>query len=71
MLSEAVSILMIVEAILLDAFVGDGDLDDGVVLGVETAVDLVEKSLPNKAVLKWLDVDVPSRPTTIEAAMGL
>ena len=52
MLSEAVSILMIVEAILLGVFVGDGDLDDGVVLGVETAVDLVEKSLPNEAVLK-------------------
>ena len=51
-MSEAVSILMIVEAISLDAFVVDGGLDDGVVLGVETAVDLVEKSLPNESVLK-------------------
>ena len=38
MLSEAVSILMIVEAISLDAFVVDGDLDDGVVLGVESCL---------------------------------
>ena len=52
MLSEVVCVWMIVEAILLDAFVVDGDLDDGVVLGVETAVDLVEKSLPNESVLK-------------------
>ena len=51
-MNEAVSISMIVEAISLDAFVVDGDLDDGVVLGVETAVDLVEKSVPNESVLK-------------------
>ena len=38
-MNEAVSVLMIVEAISLDAFVVDGDLDDGVVLGVETAMD--------------------------------
>ena len=70
MLSEVVCVLMIVGAILLDAFVVDGNLDDGVVLGVE-AVDLVEKSLPNRAVLRWLDVAVPSRLTAIEVAMGL
>ena len=51
-MSEAVSILMIVEAISLDAFVVDGDLDDSVVLGIDTAVGMVEKSLPNEFVLK-------------------
>ena len=71
MLSGAVSILMIVEAISLDAFVVDGDLDDGVVLGVETAVDLVERSLPNESVLKSSDVDVQFVLTAIEAAIGL
>ena len=70
-MSEAGSVLMIVESISLDAFVLDGDLDDGVVLGIETAVGIVEKSLPNEFVLELSGADVPFVLIAIGAAIGL
>ena len=54
----------------MNVFVVGDVLNDDVVLVVETAADLVEDTMKDKAVLEELDVIVPQRLTVIEAAMG-